>query len=304
MEFRVLRYFLAVANEGSITGAAKVLNVTQPTLSRQIKDLEDELGKPLFLRTFPRITLTSEGLILRKRAEEILEMYSKTKSEFNRMKTDTITGNVYIGGGETEAMKIISSLIKDIHQDYAQIHFHLYSGNASDVTERLDKGLLDFGLLITPTELSKYDYITLPVKDVWGVIMRKDSPLSRKAAVTREDLKDLPLICSRQTLNSALSYNEFKDWFQQDFETLNIVATYNLLFNAALLVEEGLGYALTLDKLINTMNHGNVCFRPLHPRLESGISVVWKKYQVFSPAAKIFLEALKRTFTENFSYKI
>lgn len=134
--------------------------------------------------------------------------------------------------------------------------------------------------------------------------MRKDSPLSRKAAVTREDLKDLPLICSRQTLNSALSYNEFKDWFQQDFETLNIVATYNLLFNAALLVEEGLGYALTLDKLINTMNHGNVCFRPLQPRLESGISIVWKKYQVFSPAAKIFLEALKRTFTENFSYKI
>ncbi len=304
MEFRVLRYFLAVANEGSITGAAKALNVTQPTLSRQIKDLEEELGKPLFLRTFPRITLTPEGLVLRKRAEEILEMYSKTKSEFNRMKTDTITGNVYIGGGETEAMKIVSSLIKDIHRDYARIHFHLYSGNASDVTERLDKGLLDFGLLITPTELSRYDYITLPVKDVWGVIMRKDSPLSRKAAVMREDLKDLPLICSRQTLNSALSYNEFKEWFQQDFETLNIVATYNLLFNAALLVEDGLGYALTLDKLINTMNHSNVCFRPLQPRLESGISIVWKKYQVFSPAAKIFLEALKRTFTENFSYKI
>ena len=296
MEFRVLRYFLAVANEGSITGASKVLNVTQPTLSRQIRELEDELGKPLFLRTFPKITLTPEGLVLRKRAEEISEMFFKMKSEVNQIKTDTITGNVYIGGGETEAMKITSALINEIHQDYPQIHFHLYSGNASDVTERLDKGLLDFGLLIMPTNLSKYDYITLPVKDVWGVIMRKDSPLIRKDVVTREDLKDLPLICSRQVLNSDLSYNEFRNWFKEDFETLNIVATYNLLFNAALLVEEGLGYALTLDKLINTMNQSNVCFKPLMPRLESEICIVWKKYQVFSPAAKIFLDTLKRHF--------
>ncbi len=297
MDIRVLRYFLAIANQGSMTAASKMLNVTQPTLSRQIKDLESELGNQLFIRNSHTLCLTPQGMVLRKRAEEMLELYSKTKSEFSQI-TDTMAGNIHIGGGETKAMKIIASIIKEIHQKHPEIHFHIYSGNASDVQERLDKGLLDFGLLIMPTDVSKYDFLCLPVKDIWGVIMRKDAPLYKKESLTRNDLINLPLICSHQVLNPHLTYNEFKNWFGKDFDKLNIIATYNLLFNAALLVEQGIGYALGLDKLVNTMNQTNLCFKPLYPGLESGINIVWKKHQVFSAAAQFFLETLKKTLTK------
>ncbi len=175
MELRVLRYFLAVAREGSITGAANVLNVTQPTLSRQIKELEQELGQQLLIRGSHNVSLTAEGMILRKRAEEIVEMVSKTKAEL-RSAEDTIGGDIYIGGGETEGMRLIAETIKELQSQYPQIRCHLYSGNAEDVTERLDKGLLDFGILIQPTDLSKYDFLSLPVKDVWGAIMPKSCP--------------------------------------------------------------------------------------------------------------------------------
>lgn len=295
MEFRVLRYFLAVAREGSITGAANFLNVTQPTLSRQIKDLEEELGQVLLIRGSHNVTLTAEGMILRKRAEEIIDMVSKTKAEFNSME-DTIGGDVFIGGGETEAMKYIAEIIKELQAEYPLIKYHLYSGNAEDVTERVDKGLLDFGVLIQPTDLSKYDSIAMPAKDLWGVVMRKDSPLAVKKTIKRSDLLNLPLICSRQVVRRTSSTNEFLDWFGDDFEKLNIVATFNLIYNAGLLVEEGVGYAVTLDKLVNTTSNSQICFRPMEPKLESGLNVVWKKYQVFSPAAKVFLEALQRKF--------
>lgn len=297
MEIRVLRYFLVIAREGSITNAAEFLHVTQPTLSRQIKDLEEELGQKLFTRGSHSMDLTAEGRILRKRAEEIISMVDKTEAEFGAMEGE-ISGDIYIGGGETDAIRLIAKVAKALQCNHPGIHYHLYSGNAADVTERLDKGLLDFGVLVQPADLSKYEYLNIPVKDVWGVIMRKDSPLAEKEVIRREDLLPLPLICSIQAISQERRANEFADWFGSDFDKLNIVTTYNLLYNAAIMVDSGIGYAITIDKLANTSEESSLCFRPLEPRLEAGLNLVWKKYPVFSAAAGQFLERLKESFAE------
>ncbi|WP_160726096.1 LysR family transcriptional regulator [Bacillus sp. USDA818B3_A] len=292
MELRVLRYFLTVAREGSITGAADFLHVTQPTLSRQLKDLEEELGKKLFIRSSHSIILTDDGMLLRKRAEEIVDMVDKLEAEFNYME-DTIGGDVYIGGGETDAIRQIAQVVKELQLRYPNIRYHLYSGNSDDVTERLDKGLLDFGILIQPADLSKYNYIDIPGKDVWGVVMRKDSPLAFKDSIEAEDLLNVPVICSRQAIKQTFSKNEFADWFGEDFDKLNIVATYNLAYNASIMVEEGIGYAVVLDKIVNTSSDSNLCFKPLKPNLESGLNIVWKKHQTFSAAAEMFLKEIQ-----------
>ena len=292
MEFRVLRYFLTVAREGSITAAANSLHLTQPTLSRQLQDLEKELGQKLLIRGKYKVSLTPEGMMLRKRAQEIVDMVEKTEAEFQSIK-DIISGDIYIGGGESDSMKYIAEIIKEINADYPGIKFHIYSGNAEDVTERLDKGLLDFGVLIQPVDLSKYDNISLPEKDVWGVIMRKDSPLAQKDVIILEDLTNLPLINSRQAMRKTSSKNEFIEWFQGKFDELNTVATINLVYNASVMVKAGIGYAITLDKLVDTSKESELCFRPLYPKLESGLDIVWKKYQVFSPAVKLFLDRLQ-----------
>ena len=273
MEIRVLRYFLAVARERNITGAANYLHLTQPTLSRQIHDLEEELGQQLLIRKSHRVELTPEGVLLRKRAEEIIAMVDKTEAEFASME-DTVSGDIYIGSGETQAIRQIAELIKDLGEACPNIHYHLHSGNAEDVTERLDKGLLDFGILIQPADLTKYDYLDLPARDRWGVIMRKDSPLAEKEAIEKNELLEIPLLCSRQVVGSRHSENKFAEWFGTDYEKLNIVATYNLMYNAAILVEAGVGYALTLDKLANTSEDSVLCFRPLRPELESGLNVI------------------------------
>ena len=295
MELRVLRYFLAVAREGSITGAARLLHVTQPTLSRQIQDLEDELGQMLLIRSNHNATLTPEGMILRQRAEEIMELVGKTESEFSSM-GQVVAGDVYIGGGETEAMKLIAGIIRELREDFPEVRYHLYSGNAEDVTERLDQGRLDFGILIQPVDLSKYNYVNLPAKDVWGVVIRKDSPLAAQKSITRQDLQHVPLLCSRQVMQRTSAPNEYLEWFGEDFDKLNIVGTYNLIYNAALMVNEGIGYAVTLDRLVNVTGSSDLCFRPLEPKLEAGLSIVWKKYQVFSSAAELFLERLQEKF--------
>ena len=297
MELRVLRYFLAVAREGTIVRAAKFLHVTQPTLSRQLQDLEEELGQQLFLRSNRSITLTPEGMFLRKRAEEILEIVNRTESDFNAM-GENIGGSVHIGGGESRAMKLIAETIRELRADYPDIRYNLYSGNAEDVMERLDKGILDFGILIQPVDISKYDCITLPVKDLWGVVMRRESPLAAKQSVTLGDLRELPLICSRIDVRRSAVKNACAGWFGKSFEKLNIVATYNLIYNAALLVEAGVGYALSLDGLVDATGNHALCFRPLEPTLESGLNIVWKKYQVFSKAAEVFLARLQRRFPE------
>ncbi len=295
MEIRVLRYFLAIAREGSITNAANFLHVTQPTLSRQIRDLEEELGQKLFIRGSHSMTLTPEGMILRKRAEEIISMVDKTEAEFNSME-NMVSGDIYIGSGETDVIKLVAQIAYELRVSYPGIHYHLYSGNSEDVTERLDKGLLDFGILIQPADISKYDYINLPARDTWGVIMRRDSPLAEKEVIRKEDLLGVPLICSRQAISGERRGNEFAEWFGEDFDRLDIVTTFNLIYNAAIMVEAGIGYALTIDRIVNTAESSNLCFRPLEPRLDSGLNVIWKKYQVFSSAAELFLNKLREMF--------
>ena len=222
-------------------------------------------------------------------------MVEKTEAEFQSI-NDIIGGDIYIGGGESDCMKYIAEVIKKVQTDYPDIKFHIHSGNAEDVTEKLDKGLLDFGVLIQPVDLAKYDNITLPEKDVWGVVMRKDSLLAKKEFVELKDLYGLPLINSRQAMRKTSSKNEFIEWFQGEFENLRTVGTINLVYNAAVMVKAGIGYAITLDKLVDVSEKSELCFRPLSPRLESGLDIVWKKSQVFSPAAALFLEKLKEKF--------
>lgn len=289
MEVRVLRYFLAVAREETISAAAEFLHVTQPTLSRQLMELEDELGKTLFMRGNRKIELTEEGMILRKRAEEIVELLEKTRAEVSAS-GEEISGDIYIGGAETDGLRFLTGIMKELQEDYPRIVFRIYSGNAEEVTERLDRGLLDFGIFLEPANMSKYDFMKLPGVDVWGVLMRKDSPLAKKKSIRAKDLFGLPLIISDQ----AMVKNEISGWAGGRYNKMNIVATYNLLFNASLMVEEGVGYALGLDRIIRTSEDSTLCFKPLEPRLEVGLNVVWKKYQVFSKPGKVFIERVRQ----------
>ncbi|WP_278846826.1 LysR family transcriptional regulator [Brachyspira pilosicoli] len=295
MEIRVLKYFLTTIREGNITKAAKYLNLTQPNLSRQINMLERDIGHKLFERKHNNIILTPEGILLKKRAEEIINMVDKTRAEFN-FTDKVIAGDIFIGAGETWAMSLVASVMKYVQSDYPHIRYNIYSGNFQDITEKLDKGLLDFGLLIDPADLSKYDYLKIPLKDTWGLAMRKDSPLSNKKNITKKDLLNIPLIISRQVIETEIEDNDFSRWFSDTFDNLNITATYNLIYNALIMVSEGMGYALCLDKLIDNMYHQNICFIPLKPKLESGINIVWKKNQEFSRASKIFLDRLTNKF--------
>ena len=288
VDIRVLEYFLAVAREESITKAAEFLNMTQPPLSRQLKDLEKELGKQLLVRGSKKITLTEDGMLLRKRAEELVDLMEKTKAELTGS-DETIGGDIYIGGGETDAVLSFAATAKELQEKYPMIHYHLYSGDAEIVMEKLDKGLIDFGLLVGPVDVSKYEYIRLPIRDTWGVLMRKDSPLAEKDSIQAEDLWDKPLIVSHQTSISS----DMMAWLQRDASKLNIVMTYDLIFNASLFVRQGLGYAIALDKIINTSGDSELCFRPLYPTMEAGLCIVWKRYQVFSKASQEFLRLLR-----------
>ncbi|WP_455539723.1 LysR family transcriptional regulator [Terrisporobacter sp.] len=288
MELRILRYFLAVAREESISGAAEVLHLSQPTLSRQLMQLEKDLGKQLLIRGNRKVTLTDDGVLLKKRAMEILDLVEKTENEINSS-DKIISGDIYIGSGESDAMHIIAKTIQKIQKNHPHIRFHLFSGNADDVGERLDKGLLDFGILIEPTNIKKYDYLKLPATDTWGLLMRKDSHLANKDTISPKDLDNIPLLCSRQSLVG----NNISSWYGDNYEKLNIIATYNLIYNASIMVEEGIGYALCLDKLINTTGNSVLCFKPLNPSLVVNLNIVWKKSQIFSKAANAFLKQLQ-----------
>ena len=291
MEFRVLRYFLEVAREGNITRAAERLHVSQPTLSKQLKELEGELGKKLFVRSNYSVKLTDEGMLLRKRAKDILEMVDKTADEFKALGEIT-GGDIRIGCAESDGIKYLARCVKSLQEQYPRIRLHLYSGNTEDVSERLDRGLLDFVVLAQEVDLSKYNYLELPYSDRWGLVMRKDSPLAKKEAVQMEDLLGLPLICSRQGITE-----DFPKWFGEKVDRLNIVATFNLAYNAGILVREGMGYALSFDKLINTGSDSELCFRPLMPALETKLYLVWKKYQVFTRVTEVFLKHLQQELT-------
>lgn len=293
MELRVLNYFLAIAREQSIVRAAESLHLSQPTLSTQIKNLEEELGKQLLIRGTKgsrKVTLTEEGMILRKRAEEILELVRKTENEITTS-DDIIIGDIYIGSGETDGIRLIAKAAKVLQNRHPGIRYHISSGNSALVSEYLDKGLIDFGVVFGDVDLTKYNALETSCSDVWGVLMRRDSPLAKKESITPEDLLDKPLILSQQEARGGSLIR----WIGQEPEKLNIAATYNLLFNASLLVDEGLGYAVGLDKIINTTGESSLCFRPLKPELENRMSIIWKKYQIFSKPAEKFLEVLRKS---------
>lgn len=292
MELRVLRYFLAVAREGSVTRAAQRLHVSQPTLSKQIKDLEGELGKKLLVRSSFSVRLTEEGLLLRRRAEEILSMVDKTEEEFKAL--DEISGgDIHIGAAESDSIKHLARRIKAVQTRYPRIRVHVYSGDRSDLAQRLEQGLLDFAVLVESGDLSKYNYLPLPDGDTWGVILRRDHPLAEREGITPEDLLEVPLICPRQGLQKELS-----DWFQERVDGLTIVATCNLAYNGGVLAREGLGCLLSFDRLVDTGPDSPLCFRSLTPPLRSRLFLVWKKYAVFSPAAAVLLEELKSCMGE------
>lgn len=284
MELRVLQYFLAVTREQSISGAAESLHLSQPTLSRQLKDLEDELGKQLFIRGNRKITLTEEGMILRKRAEEVIDLITKTKHEIS-ITDDVIAGDVYIGAGETDAVRYLARAARELQKEYPDVHYHISSGDTTDVLESLDKGLIDFGLLFSTIDTSKYEYLSFPVFDSYGILMRKDSPLAGKEKICPEDLWDKPLIFNRNTHDGDI----LTSWLKKSRSEIQVISTYNLLFNASLMVEEGLGYAFAFDKIINVSGNSSLCFRLLDPPLHTGMSLIWKKYQVFPKAAQKFL---------------
>lgn len=284
MEFRVLQYFLAVTREQSISGAAEALHLSQPTLSRQLKDMEEELGKQLFIRSNRKITLTEEGMILRKRAEEITELVKKAHDEIS-LSDENIAGDISIGAGETDGVRYLARGAQAIQKEHPLVHFHIVSGDKTTVLEDLDKGLIDFALLFGEIDSSRYECLKLPCTDAFGVLMRRDDPLAEKAVITPEDLWDKPLIVSRQSLHDS----NLGILLGCEEEKLNIIATYNLLFNGSLMVDEGMGYAICLDRIINTSGGSSLCFKPLSQRIEIKMSLAWKKYQVFTKAAEKFL---------------
>ncbi|MBC1457204.1 LysR family transcriptional regulator [Listeria newyorkensis] len=286
MEFRVLKYFLAVAREKNISKAAKSLHLSQPTLSKQLKELEEELGVTLFERGNREIRLTEEGLFLLSRGNEILNLVEKTT--INLRKDEVVTGEIYVGGGETRAMSLIAKVTKRMMDDYPEIKLYLYSGNADDVMEKLDNGLLDFGVVVNPTNKQKYKSISLPQTDKWGLLVRSNHFLAENEAITPEDLRGVPLLISQQRLVS----DQISEWFGNNLDQLHIVGSYNLLYNASLMVEEGVGCALCIDGIINTTNT-SLIFVPLKPELDASLSLIWKKNQTMSIAATKFLDKLK-----------
>ena len=290
MELRVLRYFLEAAREGNVTHAAQRLHVSQPTLSRQLKDLEDELGKKLFTRSNYSIKLTEEGMLFRKRAEDILEMADKTLAEFKAL-DEVNGGDIHIGCAESNGIAPFIRAIQKLKEKYPRIRCHFYSSGTDAVNERLDRGLLDFAIIIQEVDLEKYNYLKMPSQDHWGLIMRKDHPLANHSCIHLDDLTEIPLILSRQAMRE-----EMPRWFGEAQDKLNIVATYDLLFNTSVMVRENFGCVLGFDGLVYTGPDSDLCFRPLEPTLTSPMYIIWKKYQVFSPAASLLLEELKRNF--------
>lgn len=287
MEIRLLEYFLAVAREENITHAANSLHIAQPTLSLQLKSLEQELGKPLFIRGKRKIKLTEEGVVLRRRAEEILSLVKIAEQEISSDKTD-IRGTISIGSGETEAMNLALKAASVLQSEHPHVKFHLFNGDAQAITERLDQGILDFGILMEPVDHSKYAHISLPISDSWGVLMPENTELSFKEYISPVDLYNVPLIVpNRSELQMELSA-----WLQKDLSLLQISATYNLIHTASLSVRNNLGFAFVLNKLTYAKQEQGLCFRPLIPSMEEKLCIAWKKYQTFSKAAELYKDKL------------
>lgn len=290
MELRVLNYFLAVAREESISGAANALHLSQPTLSRQLKDMENELGKQLFIRGSKRIELTDEGRILKKRAEEIIALVEKTENEIT-VSDEHISGDVFIGAGETIGVRYLTKAARRVRDTFPDIHFHIISGDRTDVIEKLDSGLVDFGLVFGSVDEAKYESIKIPNRDVWGVLIRKGSPLAEKEMIEPKNLYDKPLIVSRQADRTGI----IKRLLGRSASKLNIVATYNLLYNGALMVQDGLGYALCLESVLQPDRNSELIFKPLSTAVSEELHSVWKKDNVFSKASQKFFEKITKS---------
>lgn len=290
MDIQQMKYFLAIAKEGSISKAAELLYMTQPSLTRQVQNMEREIGKPLLIRGGKRLKLTETGESLKKRAEEIVELFGKAELELMSLNSN-IGGDIYIGGGETRAMKILTDIAAKVHNDHPEIRFHLHSGDIADVCEKLDKGLIDFGLMIEPAHLAEYKHLTLPFFDEWGIILPSSHPLAQKQSISPEDLAGVPLLRSKH----AADRSSISEWISR-IPDQKLIATYNLLYNASLMAEAGMGCVLCIDGIINLKGNDALCFRPLEPAIHSGISVAWKQDQLLSKAASLFLEYMKKEF--------
>lgn len=290
MEIRVLRYFLEIAREENMSRAAERLHVSQPTLSRTVKDLEEELGKQLFTRSNYSIHLTDEGMLLRKRAEDLIEMADKITDEFRSL-GNTVSGDIYIGCAESYLVKYLARAIKNLNKIYPLIRFHITSGDTEQVEEKLKKGLYDFAFIVEPPDLSQYNYLEVPESDIWGAVIPNTHPLAQKNEITINDLLPYPIFASRQSMIVDLPR-----WCGEYSEKLNLLASFNLTTNAAVFSKEGLGITLTFDHLVDTSKESGLVFRPLSPKLETKMYIIWKKYQMFTPAAKALLDELNNIF--------
>jgi DNA-binding transcriptional LysR family regulator len=291
MELRVLKYFLTVAAEENITKAAQILHVTQPTLSRQIMQLEEELGVKLFTRRNHKISLTDDGILLKQRAGEIIALSEKTKKDFRR-DSGSLIGEITIGSGETYSFNYLADILEAFKLIHPLVRYDIYTGNADQIKDRIESGLIDLGLLLEPVDIQRYEYLRFPGLEIWGILVRSDSKLSTKSRVYAKDLLDLPLIISTR----ALVQNELSSWFGEDFEHLNIVATYNLINNVAVMVQKNMGIALCL-KRCNRFE--DLHFIPLEPKLNARSVLVWKKKNMFSPATSAFLDFIKQSLAPN-----
>lgn len=288
MEIRVLRYFLTVVREEGINRAAEVLHITQPTLSRQLSQLEEEVGVKLFHRGARKITLTNEGILLRRRAEEILSLVDRTESELIQQ-DELVEGRIVIGGGELAAMQVLPEIIEDFHKKYPLVIFDIFTGNADLVKEQMEKGLIDIGVLLEPVDIEKFEFIRLKEKERWVVLMRPDDPLAGKETVSARDLENMPLILPRRTNVQ----NELSNWFGDSFQEKQVLFTSNLATNSALMVQRGLAYSLVIEGSIPFWDKEKIACRPLCPELTANSVLAWKKQQPFSLAATKFIEYMK-----------
>ena len=290
MEIRTLRYFLAVAREENMTRAAEQLHVTQPTLSKTLKALEEELGKKLFTRHSFSIRLTDEGVLLRNRAEDLVSMADRIAQEFVTL--DDITGgDIYLGLAESYQIRLLARAIQEFRTQYPALRYHITSGDTEQVTEKLDKGLLDFAVLVEEANKSKYESLVFPQADVWGLVFPADDPLAKKKVITVDDLIGLPLFCSEQSWR-----NDLPRWCGDRMQELRLEGSFRLSYNGSMFAREGLGYLLTFDHLIDTSSDSGLVFRPLFPKLENKLYLIWTRYQALSPIAERFLKHLRTSF--------
>ncbi len=290
MEIRTLRYFLAVAREENMTRAAEILHVTQPTLSKALKSLEEELGKKLFIRHSFSIHLTDEGALLRNRAEDLIRMADKIEQEFVSL-DDISGGELYLGLAESYQIRYLARVIRDFKIRYPNLHYHITSGDTEQIADKLDKGLLDFLVLAELPDSRRYEYLAFPEKDKWGLVIPEKDPLSEKNVIRVEDLKGLPLFCSEQAWNE-----DIRKWAGSSFSKMKLEGSFRLSYNGSVFTREGLGYLLTFRHLIDTSRGSGLVFRPLDPPLETTLYIAWNRYQTFTPIAERFLQKLKETF--------